>query len=953
MSNILTDNTELFGANAVYIAEVYEKFLNDPQSVSEDWQDFFSNTGDTLAEIAGDFGGAPWANNKTQIVGYAPKTVDRRKKQRGRRKTDVQDASSDSIRAHMLIRAYRVRGHLIANLDPLNLATEKSHPELDPERYGFKESDYDREIYLGGWLGMEKATLNTVLTTLKKAYSGNLGVEFVHIQSLEKKEWLEQRIESSLGKPSLSNDDKKAILEELVEVVGFEEFLHMKYPGTKRFSAEGGENLMIAMEAAVAKAAEKGVSEVVLGMPHRGRLNVLTGFMHKPYTAMISEFEGNIATPDYITSSGDVKYHLGFSIDRMFNGKNVHLSLTANPSHLEAVNPVVMGKVRAKQDQLKDESRSEVMGLLLHGDAAFCGQGVVAETLAMSDLDGYTTGGTVHVIVNNQIGFTTTPDKAHKSPYPTDVAMMIQAPIFHVNGNDPEAVTLAARIAAEYRQEFKKDVVIDMWCYRKYGHNEGDEPKFTQPVMYDRIGEMSTPRDVYADQLKREGVISEDDFDAMKAAFKQRMDEAYDASRNYKPNKADMLEGKWDGLEKTDGDEKTSAPKGETGVKLKKLKDIGKALCSYPDDFAINGKVKRMLDAKAEMFKTGEGFDWATGEALAFGSLLDEGYPVRLSGQDVERGTFSHRHSTLVDQKTEHKHIPLNTISDKQAQYEVVNSYLSEFAVLGFEYGYSQAEPNALTIWEAQFGDFANGAQVIYDQFIASAEVKWLRMSGLVTLLPHGYEGQGPEHSSARLERYLQLCAEENMIVANVTTPANYFHILRRQLKRNFRKPLITMAPKSLLRHKRAVSKLEDMVEGTTFHRVLPEAEKIAAASNVRKVVLCSGKVYYDLLEAREEKKVNDVALLRVEQLYPFPHASLVEELKPYKNAEVIWCQEEPENAGAWTFVDRRIEKVLGEAKTKSKRPTYVGRPAAAATAAGYMKIHKLEQEKLIEEALS
>ncbi len=943
----LRDSTHIFGSNAAYIAEIYEQYLLNPDSIDGQWKEYFSNLGDNAANLNDDFGGAPWAKDKTKIVGYVnPSEV----KSTDKNEDITHTASWDSIHAHMLIRAYRVRGHLLATLDPLGLAGTTSHPELDPENYGFTEKDYDREIYLDNWLGKEKATLREILSILHQSYSSNFAVEFIHIQSLKKKEWLEKKIELSLGKPSLSASEKKSILKKLVEVVGFEEFLHTKYPGMKRFSAEGGENLMSAMEAAVSTAAELGVKEVVLGMPHRGRLNVLTAFMGKPYVAMLSEFQGNLATPDYINSSGDVKYHLGFSSDREFNGKEVHLSLTANPSHLEAVNPVVIGKVRAKQDQHNDEDRSHIMGLLLHGDAAFCGQGVVAETLSLSDLEGYKTGGTFHIVVNNQIGFTTNPDKAHISPYPTDVAMAIQAPIFHVNGDDPEAVLHAARIAAEYRHVFKKDVILDIWCYRKYGHNEGDEPRWTQPLMYKKIDEKTTPRDVYAERLINEGVVSTEEFETMKVAFYSELELAHEASDSYKPEKADMLEGKWTGIRQVEGGEK---PKTKTGVAIKKLKKLGMKLSEKPEGFALHKGIERVIKNRRKMVESGEGLDWAMGEALAFASLLEEGSPVRLSGQDVTRGTFSHRHSAYLDQNTEKYYYPLNNLSQNQAYYEALNSNLSEFAVMGYEYGYSSAEPNALTIWEGQFGDFANGAQVIIDQFIASAEVKWLRMSGLVLLLPHGYEGQGPEHSSARIERYLQMCAEDNLIVANCTTPANYFHILRRQMKRDYRKPLVLFTPKSLLRHKLAQSKMSDMSEKTTFHRVLPETEKLTTNSKIRKVVLCSGKVYYDLFEARAKNKIDDVAIIRLEQFYPFPYNSLKAELAKYKNAEIIWCQEEPENMGGWIFVDRRIEKSLVDIDVSSKRPIYVGRKAAAATAAGYMKIHQKEQAELINKALS
>lgn len=956
----LKENTFEYGANAVYIAEMYEKYLSDANSVDESWQQYFKNFADSKEQVNIDFGYTPSTGKpRSKVVGYAPKpfTVDRRRNRKGgRRASDavganagISQEATDSIHAQMLIRAYRSRGHLIANLDPLGLAQRKHHPELDISRYGFSEDDMEKQIAVGGWLGNEKLKLKEILDILKRTYCSKCTVETAHIQNTDKKEWLEQRLESSLGRPKLSREQKKEILQALIETVGFEEFLHKKFPGTKRFSAEGGEGLMPALEFAVARAAEQGVHEVVIGMPHRGRLNVLTRFMGKPYVAMLNEFQGGMAMPENINSSGDVKYHLGFSSDKEFGGNKVHLSLTSNPSHLEAVNPVVNGRVRAKQDQFNDTNREQVMGILLHGDAAFCGQGVVMETLAMSELESYTTGGTLHVVVNNQVGFTTAPKYGHKSPYPTDVAMMVQSPIFHVNGDDPEAVVHAAQVAAEYRAKFKQDVILDIWCYRKHGHNEGDEPRWTQPKMYQVIDKKETPREIYGKTLINEGVISDDEFEGLKDAFYNRLDKALTASKEYRPEKADMLEGKWKGITQNFGDDS----KIETGVKLETLKEIGMKLSEKPD-IAIHKGVAKVMDNRRKMIESGEGLDWAMGELLAFGSLLLEGHPVRFTGQDVIRGTFSHRHSGIWNQeKGEEIYYPLNNLSEDQpAKYEVYNSNLSEYAVLGYEYGYSLTEPKALTLWEAQFGDFVNGAQIMIDQFIVSAEIKWLRMSGLVMLLPHGYEGQGPEHSSARLERFLQLCAEDNIVVANCTTPANYFHILRRQLKREYRKPLIMMSPKSLLRHKLATSSLEEMKLGSSFKRVLPEIDKLKADKSIRKVLICSGKVFYDLLEERRNQKIDDVAIIRLEQFYPFPATSLGEELKKYPNAEVCWVQEEPENAGGWQFVDRRIEAVLGKVKTKSTRPQYIGRPAAAATACGYMKQHKLQQDKLVNEAL-
>lgn len=950
MSDNLKQNTFVYGTNATYVAEVYARYLENPSSVDESWRDYFGSLGDKAVDVIQDFGVRPWGTKRSQIVGYV-EPIKPGDKQKGKEKGIVDEQSIiDAIRAHQLIRAYRVRGHLIADLDPLGIERRDFHRELDPAHYGFKESDYDKQIVLGGWLGLEKATLREIIQILQQSYSSKIGIEYMHIQSLEQKEWLEDKIEGLRHKSILTTDERKKFLKHMVEVEGFEQFLHVKYPGTKRFSIEGGESVIPAMEMILSASAKLGVNEIVVGMPHRGRLNVLTAFMGKPYAAMLSEFQGNRATPDDIEASGDVKYHLGTSSDRELPEGTVHLSLNPNPSHLEAVNPVVVGRVRAKQDQKNDKNRSQVMGLLLHGDAAFSGQGVVAETLMLSDIRGYTTGGTVHIIVNNQIGFTTSPKDTRLSPYPSDVAKTIQAPIFHVNGDDPEAVIHVAKVAAEYRQKFKKDVVIDVFCYRRYGHNEGDEPMFTQPIMYDNIKAHETPRDVYANKLISAGVVTKDEFEKMKRDFHDYMEGEFETAKNYKPNKADWLEGKWKGLKQAGGGIKARV---DTGVDIKKLKQLGTKLSEVPENIKIHSKILRQLEAKKEMMKTGTGLDWSMGEALAFATLLDEGHNVRLSGQDSRRGTFSHRHSALRDQKTEEIYEPLNNLSEKQGRFEGIDSNLSEFAVLGFEYGYSLAEPSTLTIWEAQFGDFVNGAQTIIDQFISSAESKWLRMSGLVMLLPHGYEGQGPEHSSARLERFLQQCAEDNMQVVNCTTPANFFHCLRRQLKRDFRKPLIVMSPKSLLRHKRAQSNLKELGKGTSFERILPETAKLAANDKIKRVVLCSGKVYYDLLEAREEKKIKDIAIIRVEQLYPFPGSEITAEVKKYKNAEIVWCQEEPKNMGAWQFIEPWIEEVLQVSKHKTKRPQYVGRPAAASPACGYAKVHEKEQKKLVDEALS
>jgi 2-oxoglutarate dehydrogenase E1 component len=783
----------------------------------------------------------------------------------------------------------------------------------------------------------------------------------MHITDPAQKGWIQERIEGPDKEIAFTREGKRAILNKLVEAEGFEKFIDLKYTGTKRFGLDGGESLIPALEQIIKRGGNLGVKDIVLGMAHRGRLNVLTQVMSKPHRALFHEFKGGSAAPDDVEGSGDVKYHLGASSDREFDGNKVHLSLTPNPSHLEIVDPVVLGKVRAKQDQLADVvERTKVMPLLIHGDAAFAGQGVVAECLGLSGLKGHRTGGSIHFIINNQIGFTTYPRYSRSSPYPSDVAKMVEAPIFHVNGDDPEAVVFAAKVATEFRQKFHKPVVIDMWCYRRFGHNEGDEPGFTQPLMYKKIRGHKSTLELYGAKLIAEGTVTEAEIDAMKADWKNRLEAEFESAVGYKPNKADWLDGKWAGLKaiKEDADDPRS---GATGVPAAVLREIGEKITAVPAGFSVHKTIQRFLDNRKKAVETGEGIDWATGEALAFCSLLLEGHPVRLSGQDCERGTFSSRHSVLIDQETEGRHTSFNHIREGQPRYEVINSMLSEEAVLGFEYGYSLSEPNALVCWEAQFGDFANGAQVLFDQFISSGERKWLRMSGLVCLLPHGYEGQGPEHSSARLERFLQMCAEDNMQVANCSTPANYFHILRRQLKREFRKPLVLMTPKSLLRHKRCVSDLADLAEGSTFHRVLRddaetrkgEAIKLAKDAKIRRVVLCSGKVYYDLYEDREKRGIDDVYLLRVEQLYPFPLKSLANELARFKGADIVWCQEEPKNMGSWSFVEPYLEWVLGHCGAKAKRARYVGRPASAATATGLMSKHLVQLKAFLDEAFA
>ncbi|MEN3286713.1 MAG: 2-oxoglutarate dehydrogenase component, partial [Bradyrhizobium sp.] len=874
---------------------------------------------------------------------------------------DLHQATRDSVRALMLIRAYRMRGHFHAKLDPLGIEAPRNREELDPRSYGFTETDFDRKIFLDHVLGLEYGSLREIVAICERTYCQTLGVEFMHISNAAQKAWIQERIEGPDKEISFTREGRRAILTKLVEAEGFEKFCDVKFTGTKRFGLDGAESLIPALEQIIKRGGNLGVKEIVVGMPHRGRLHVLTQVLGKPHRALFHEFKGGSANPDAVEGSGDVKYHLGASSDREFDGNRIHLSLTANPSHLEIVDPVVLGKVRAKQDQHGDppDMRISVLPLLMHGDAAFAGQGVVAECFALSDLKGYRTGGSLHFIVNNQIGFTTYPRYSRSSPYPSDVAKMIDAPIFHVNGDDPEAVVFAAKVAIEFRQKFHKPVVIDMFCYRRHGHNEGDEPAFTQPVMYKKIGAHPSTLEIYAKRLVTEGVMTEGEVDKAKADWRARLDAEFEAGVSYRPNKADWLDGKWAGMKSADQEEE--ARRGVTGVDVDRLKEIGRKITRVPDGFRAHRTIQRFLDNRAKAIESGVGLDWATGEALAFCTLLAEGHKVRLSGQDSERGTFSQRHSVLIDQEDESRYTPFNHLAPEQGHFEVINSLLSEEAVLGFEYGYSLAEPRVLPLWEAQFGDFANGAQVVFDQFISSGERKWLRMSGLVCLLPHGYEGQGPEHSSARLERYLQMCAEDNMQVVYPTTPANYFHVLRRQLHREIRKPLILMTPKSLLRHKRAVSRLEELAKGTTFHRILyddaqmqpDDKTRLVPDDQIRRIVLCSGKVYYDLYEEREKRGLNDVYLMRVEQLYPVPLKALVAELSRFKGAEVVWCQEEPRNMGAWHFIEPYLEWVLNQAGGKSRRPRYAGRAASAATASGLMSKHLAQLKALLDDALS
>src|SRR6266478_3824570 len=970
----------LYGGNAAYIEDLYARYESDPNAVDGEWQAFFQSLRDEPDDVRRSARGASWKKPnwplppRDDVVAAltgewleVERAVGDKVKARAQARgadisaSEIQQATRDSVRALMLIRAYRIRGHLHANLDPLGLEPPKDHEELDPRSYGFTDADYDRRIFIDHVLGLDFASLREIVAILQRTYCQTLGVEFMHIADPAQKAWIQERIEGPDKEITFTREGKRAILNKLVEAEGFEKFCDLKFTGTKRFGLDGAEAMIPALEQIIKRGGALGVKDIALGMAHRGRLNVLAHVLAKPHRAIFHEFKGGSSSPDEVDGSGDVKYHLGVSSDREFDNNKVHLSLTANPSHLEIVNPVVLGKTRAKQDQLgaTPEDRTCAMPLLISGDASFAGQGVVAECFGLSGLRGHRTGGSVHFIVNNQIGFTTYPRYSRSSPYPSDVAKMIEAPIFHANGDDPEAVVFAAKIATEFRQKFQKPVVIDMFCYRRHGHNEGDEPMFTQPLMYKRIQSHPSALEIYAKKLIAEGVVTDGEVEKMKHDWRARLDAELEASQSYKSNKADWLDGRWAGFKVADASD--DPRRGNTGVDLKLLKSIGAKITTAPQSFHLHRTIQRFLDARRKAIESGDGIDWATAEAPASFSPLPEGRRVRLSGQDSERGTFSQRHSVLIDQANEERYTPFNDVAPGQARYEVVNSMLSEEAVLGFEYGYSLAEPNALTLWEAQFGDFANGAQVLFDQFISSGERKWLRMSGLVCLLPHGYEGQGPEHSSARLERFLQMCAEDNMQVVYATTPANFFHVLRRQLHREIRKPLILMTPKSLLRHKRAVSRLDELGSGTTFHRLLyddavmlpDEKIKLVPDDKIRRVVLCSGKVYYDLYEEREKRGIDDVYIMRVEQLYPVPLKALVQELGRFKSAEVVWCQEEPRNMGAWHFIEPYLEWVLNQINAPNKRPRYAGRAAAAATATGLMSKHLAQLKALLDSAVN
>jgi len=951
------DGTE--GVSPGFVETLYRRYLASPEAIDPAWRSWFEGVEQTATGPSWARAGWPPSDTDALTAALDPTQMSVEAKAPAVKPApapapvssdEIARAAGDAIRAQMLVRTYRVRGHLAANLDPLGLVTQELPADLTPEYHGFSGADLDRPIYLGGTLGLEKASVRELVDILRANYCGNVGLEYMHVADTEERQFLQARLEGKDKAIEFTVEGKKAILSKVIQGEQYEKFLGRKYVGTKRFGLDGGESMIPALEAVIKYGGQLGVREMVIGMSHRGRLNVLANVMAKPYRVIFHEFSGGSANPEDVGGSGDVKYHLGTSTDREFDGIKVHMSLVPNPSHLETVDPIVLGKARATLAMRDDlEEMDQVLPVLLHGDAAFAGQGIVWETLGFQGIRGYATGGCIHFIINNQIGFTTSPQFARNSPYPSDVAKGVQAPIFHVNGDDPEAVTFACKIAIEFRQKFDKDVVIDMWCYRRFGHNEGDEPSFTQPLMYAKIRKHPPVSALYAAKLQQQGVIDRNFAGEYADHFVAVLEQEFQSAASYKANEADWFAGRWSGLHKP-ADPEGARRNIETGIDKKLFDSLGRTLTTVPAGTEIHRTLGRVLDAKREMFKAGQGFDWATGEALAFGSLVSEGYGVRLSGQDSGRGTFSQRHAVWVDQNSEAKYVPLSTVP--HGRFEVLDSPLSEYGVLGFEYGYAMTDPKTLVLWEAQFGDFANGAQIIIDQYLAASEAKWLRANGLVLLLPHGYEGQGPEHSSARLERFLQLCAQDNMQVANITTPANYFHVLRRQMHRGFRKPLVIMTPKSLLRHKLAVSSTDQFLGDSHFRRILSDTNAPQDEA-IRRLVLCSGKVAYDLMEARDAAGATDVSIVRIEQLYPFPSDPLVVRLKRMTNLqEVVWAQEEPKNNGAWFFVESLIEDCLKAAGSDAKRPRYAGRAASASPATGLAKRHLSEQGALVADAL-
>ncbi|KPF70396.1 2-oxoglutarate dehydrogenase [beta proteobacterium AAP99] len=943
MMQAFQQNSYLFGGNAPYVEELYEQYLNNPASVPENWREYFSRmqlvpAADGSASTA-DQAHAPVIESFAQRAkanAFLPRAVGGADAAVARKQVHVQS----------IIAAYRFLGSRWADLDPLHRQERPSIPELEPGFYDLTEADMDQTFSASNtYFGQENMTLREIVKSLRETYCGTIGAEFMYISDPAQKRWMQQRLESIRSKPQFEPAKRKAILENLTAAEGLERYLHTKYVGQKRFSLEGGESFIASMDEVIQRAGEKGVQEIVIGMAHRGRLNVLVNILGKMPKDLFAEFEGKVA--DDGLSAGDVKYHKGFSSDVSTPGGPVHLSLAFNPSHLEIVNPVVEGSVRARQDRRGDEHGRQVLPVLVHGDAAFAGQGVVMETLNLAQTRGYGTGGTIHIVINNQIGFTTSdPRDSRSTLYCSDVVKMIEAPVLHVNGDDPEAVVFATQLAVDFRSEFGQDVVIDIICYRKLGHNEQDTPSLTQPLMYKKIAEHPGTRKLYADKLETQKVLDVGGGDALVKQYRAAMDEGRHTEEivltNFKSKYAvdwtPFLNRKW-----TDS--------ADTAVPITELKRLAERITTTPEGFKVHSIVEKVLADRRAMGKGEMNLDWGMGEHLAFASLVASGYPVRITGQDCGRGTFTHRHAVLHDQKREKwdsgTYIPLQNVAEGQAPFTVIDSVLSEEAVLGFEYGYSTAEPNALVIWEAQFGDFVNGAQVVIDQFISSGEVKWGRASGLTLMLPHGYEGQGPEHSSARPERFLQLCAENNMQVVQPTTAAQIFHLLRRQMIRLFRKPLVIMTPKSLLRNKDAGSPLSELARGH-FQTVIGEQDDAIKAEKVKRVLVCSGKVYYDLVNARKERGSEDVAIIRVEQLYPFPHKAFGEAISKYTKAtELVWVQDEPQNQGYWFFVQHHLLENMSE----GQKLGYAGRAASASPAVGYYSKHNEQQKALLDQA--
>jgi len=933
----LRQSSPLFGGNAAFIEDLYERYLSDPESVSDSWRTYFRGLQDQTEARGRDIAHTPIRESFAKLARQPAKAV--------RAEVLAPEAAEKQAAVLRIINAYRHRGHKAANLDPLKLRERPLVDDLEPSYHGLTEADMASSFNTGSLVAPSQLPLAAILDLVREVYVGAIGSEYMHIGETQEKRWIQKRLEGQRAKFALSPEERRGILKMLVSAEGLEKYLHTRYVGQKRFSLEGGDSLIPMLDDLIQHAGKGGIKEIVFGMAHRGRLNVLVNIIGKSPAELFEEFEGKHRVPE--SSSGDVKYHMGFSSNVQTSGGPVHLALAFNPSHLEIVNPVVEGSVRARLERRRTNPDTlpfhEVLPVLIHGDAAFAGQGVIMETLQMSQVRGYRTGGTVHIVINNQIGFTTSnPLDTRSALYCTDVAKMVQAPIFHVNGDDPEAVLFVTRLAMDYRMEFNKDVVIDMICYRRLGHNEADEPSATQPMMYKKVKARKTAANLYAEKLLNEGVITAEEFQVMQTRYRDDLDAGRPVSRALVTHVDNLYGVDWSRLKHQDWREPVP-----TAAPIETIRTLSERLLSLPEAFELHPRVAKIMDDRRKMAAGALALDWGFAENMAYATLLREGYQVRISGQDCGRGTFFHRHATLHNQKDGSSYTPLANLYEGQPTFMVIDSILSEEAVLGFEYGFSTAEPNGLVIWEAQFGDFANGAQVLIDQFISSGEAKWGRLCGLTLLLPHGYEGQGPEHSSARLERYLQLCAENNMQVCMPTTPAQVFHMLRRQMLRPFRRPLIVMSPKSLLRHKLAVNTLEDLTQGS-FQTVIGEIDDVDPAQ-VDRLVFCTGKVYYDLLEARRDRNLSRVAIIRIEQLYPFPTARYQEELACYPGVKhIVWCQDEPRNQGAWFQILHHLQEPLAS----KQQLLFSGRPAAASPAVGYYSVHVEQQHALVNGAL-